>query len=72
MTALALAIRDVGFVNSFGGSIFGAAIIYIFPSLIYGAVRTPRPRRLWATRSGLLLLPVGALLATVGTYVTLR
>lgn len=34
ITALALVLTDVGFVNAFGGAIFGAAIIYCFPGLI--------------------------------------
>lgn len=35
ISVLAVFLRDVGFVASFGGAILGSAIIYIFPALIF-------------------------------------
>jgi len=35
VTLTALVVTDVGFVNSFGGAVFGACIIYIFPVLLF-------------------------------------
>jgi sodium-coupled neutral amino acid transporter 11 len=35
ITALALALDNVGFVISFNGALMGSAIIYIFPSLLF-------------------------------------
>lgn len=35
ITAVACVIRNVGFVNNFGGALFGACIIYIFPAMIF-------------------------------------
>lgn len=35
MSTLAVFLRDVGFVVSFGGALLGSAIIYIFPAIIF-------------------------------------
>jgi sodium-coupled neutral amino acid transporter 11 len=38
LSALALVLRDVGFVVSFGGALLGSCVIYIYPALMF--VRT--------------------------------
>lgn len=35
VSTLAVFLRDVGFVVSFGGALLGSAIIYIFPAIIF-------------------------------------
>lgn len=67
ITAVACAVEDIGVVVGVSGALLGAAIVYCFPPLIYGRARgASTPQAVYC------LIPLGAFLGVLGTYVTLR
>mmetsp|Transcript_33030 Transcript_33030/g.82262 ORF Transcript_33030/g.82262 Transcript_33030/m.82262 type:complete len:208 (+) Transcript_33030:1-624(+) len=71
VTALALVVRDVGFVNNLGGSIFGALIIYIFPGRLFLAARRAQGVRSFEQLFAKITIGAGMLLAVLGSAVTI-
>ena len=85
VSAIAIAVSDIGIVVGVSGALLGAAIVYIFPALIYGAAAGSERRRpsreLYADRDGgavavhrlvYLLVPFGAYLGVLGVFMTLK
>ncbi len=69
ITAIACTISDIGTIVGIAGALLGAAIVYTYPPLMYAAARraTPNP----APAAVYALVPLGAFLGILGTYVTL-
>jgi len=70
ITALALVVRNVGFVNNLGGSIFGAAIIYIFPALLLLSARAKAGASAAEVVFARATIVGGAVLAVLGSVVS--
>jgi solute carrier family 38 (sodium-coupled neutral amino acid transporter), member 11 len=79
VSTLAVFLRDVGFVVSFGGALLGSAIIYIFPAIIFiktmaqkvqsGEIKeTPAVRNEVALNKGIAGL--GVVMAIIGASVS--
>lgn len=79
ITGLALLLEDAGFVVSLSGAIFGSALIYIMPSLLFlksskrrldngslAATSTVKLERLW----NMLLIMLGVVLSIAGASMT--
>lgn len=65
-TAIAITLDDIGLVVGVSGALLGAAIVYVFPALIYGrAVDAPLASAVHA------LIPLGATLGILGVRQTL-
>jgi len=78
-STLAVFLRDVGFVVSFGGALLGSCIIYIFPALIFlktmaakiksgEIVETPAVKREMLLNKGITVL--GVVMAIIGASVS--
>ena len=73
-TVLAWHFRDLGLVNAVGGGALGAAVVFIFPSIMfYSAVQNlGNEATLWQKWEGLLalcLMVVGVTIAVIGVMV---
>lgn len=71
VTLVAVSVSDIGVVVGVSGAVLGAAIVYIYPALIY-----TRAARAAGGTAPLLLEPVmlslGAVIAVLGVYMTLK
>ena len=78
----AILVQDIGLVVGISGALLGAAIVYIFPALIYGSARLAELRD--AQRDGrnesatlelgitYSLVPLGLFLGVLGVWMTLQ
>jgi len=71
ITGLAIVLPDLGVVAAVTGALFGSAIVYVFPALIFLYAAGSNASRLERTLNcGIVLL--GCVLAAVGVYASLR
>jgi amino acid permease len=75
ISTIAILVSDIGLVVGISGALLGAAIVYIFPALIYGRVRqacTNDKRGLDVEMvATYALIPLGTFLGVLGVWMTL-
>ena len=66
--------RDVGFVGSLSGAMFGVTMAFVFPAIIYlrtlfiTARKQQQPVPLMKVAANCILLVMGIFLSSIGTY----
>jgi len=67
ISLIAILVQDIGFIVGVSGALLGAAIVYIYPALIYGAASG---QSIFAPVYA--LVPLGAFLGVLGVWQTLK